>query len=34
LQLAVDLLAARFEGRATPPTEFVANCSLIVRQSA
>jgi DNA-binding LacI/PurR family transcriptional regulator len=31
---AVDLLAARFDGRSGAPTEVVAACSLIVRNSA
>lgn len=33
-KLAVDLLAARVEGRSLMPVELVANCSLIARQSA
>lgn len=31
---AVDLLAARVEGRATAPTELIPDCSLVVRRSA
>lgn len=31
---AVDLLAARIEGRASNPVELVASCSLIARRSA
>ncbi|WP_345545223.1 LacI family DNA-binding transcriptional regulator [Microbacterium jejuense] len=31
---AVDLLAARVEGRATAPTELITDCSLVVRRSA
>jgi len=33
-RLAVDLLAARFEGRSGPPVDLVSTASLVVRRSA